>query len=383
VDLPGSKVKLARALAYNVRWMAETFGVERLGFLTLTVGEVQTVPRWWDDRRKEWRTEKFIAVVDREEAQRRFNSILNRIRVRYRCGVSVTERHKAGGIHFHLIVVLSFDAKTGFDFAAVKDGDYSSACPELKAEWDWWRDHQEAYGLGRHELLPIRSNGEATGKYIAKYVQKSFENREERDRGARFVRYFGHWCKAERRWLESRLGDGGREMGPGWERSHRPPMSGNHGLCSPAATAWRVRMKQIAAAWNIWIEEAGQAGSRFMDEVNVKVTHGPRWAWSFTKRMRDFVWVEAGRVREAIVEFNRETVELAAAAGRSVRNAWESSMSDWFPWEPRAKVDVEWETARRDNANIKYWHEEEDCRNRRAAHFANLPIFRNGRWCYD
>jgi len=283
--------------------------------------------------------------------------------------VSVTERHKSGGIHFHLILVLPFDAKTGFDFAAVKDGDYSSACPELQAEWAWWRKIQDdaKYGFGRHELMPIKSNGEATGKYIAKYIQKSFENREERDKGARFVRYFGHWCKRERE--------------PG-ERMMRPPMSGNHGLCSPAATAWRVRMKQIAAAWNVWIEEVGQAGSRFMDEVNVKVTHGPRWAWSFTKRMRNFVWVEAGRVKEAIAEFNRETVELAAAVGRAVRNAWESSMSDWFPWEPRAKVDVEWETARRDNENIKYWIEEEDWRNRREAKFANLPIFRNGTWCY-
>src|ERR1700734_2572208 len=88
--LPGPRRKQAEALSQNIQWMAERFGKERIGFLTLTLGDVDSGGR-------------FRNLRDRKEAQRRFHSLLtNKISKRYSCGVIVTERHKNGGIHFHL-----------------------------------------------------------------------------------------------------------------------------------------------------------------------------------------------------------------------------------------------------------------------------------------
>lgn len=42
------------------------------------------------------------------------------------------------------------------DFAAMNRGDYRSASPYLRAEWQFWRDTASHYGFGRTESLPIR-----------------------------------------------------------------------------------------------------------------------------------------------------------------------------------------------------------------------------------
>ena len=87
--LPGPLKKQMEAWTRNVKWMAETFGVERLGFLTLTVGDLDCGGRYRNLR-------------DWKEAQRRFHSLLTgKIAERYQCGGTITERHQNGGIHFH------------------------------------------------------------------------------------------------------------------------------------------------------------------------------------------------------------------------------------------------------------------------------------------
>jgi hypothetical protein len=283
-----------------------------------------------------------------------------------------------GGIHFHLIVVLPFDAKTGVDFEAFRRRDYSSASPELRSEWEWWRCHQESYGLGRHELLPIKTTGERAGKYLAKYVSKTFENREARDFGARYVRYFGHWSvKArEKVWVELRDGS----MVKRWERMVRPPMNANHGTLHPAACAWRARMKQVAAAWNWCQERLAESGEKnrgtLMSEDSIARSHGPRWAWGMTKRMSKFIWIEAGLWREAIGEFNRQV----SAAGGFVRGCWEAAMDEWGPWVTREKLDEEWETARLDNANVRFWRDDDERAERRRRESRTGTVFRNGTW---
>src|SRR5208282_3225793 len=83
--VPGPRKKQADALTENIKWMAETFGKERIGFLTLTLGDLDVGGRYRNLR-------------DRKEAQRRFHSLLtNVIAKRYQCGVIVTERHENGG----------------------------------------------------------------------------------------------------------------------------------------------------------------------------------------------------------------------------------------------------------------------------------------------
>ncbi|HEX3720857.1 MAG TPA: hypothetical protein VH595_23135 [Verrucomicrobiae bacterium] len=86
--LPGPRKKQAEALTQNIQWMAATFGKERIGFLTLTLGDYEAGGQ-------------FRNLRDRKEAQRRFHSLLtNEISKRYLCGVTVTKRHKMVGFIF-------------------------------------------------------------------------------------------------------------------------------------------------------------------------------------------------------------------------------------------------------------------------------------------
>ena len=161
--------KSAFVLQESVHLLAERFGLEKLGFLTLTFREHITCPR---------------------EAQRRLNSLLTGvIKERYREYLGVMERQKSGRIHYHLLVVLDIDIRTGFDFEALSRRDYSSASPGLRSEWSYWRKTAPGYGFGRTELLPVRSSIEAMAKYVGKYIAKHMEVRQADDKGVRLVRY--------------------------------------------------------------------------------------------------------------------------------------------------------------------------------------------------
>lgn len=161
--------KSASALAWNVQAMAEKWEIKHLGFLTLTFRD---------------------HVLDAREAQRRFNSLsTNILKKRYPAFIRVLERQKSGRIHYHLLVVLDADIRTGFDFNAVNNHDYRSASPALRAEWAFWRKTAKAYAFGRTELLPIKSSAEAIARYVGKYISKHLEARFEDDKGIRLVEY--------------------------------------------------------------------------------------------------------------------------------------------------------------------------------------------------
>lgn len=167
--LSTQQCKAAAALAWNVAALARKWGLGRLGFLTLTFGD---------------------SVMDGREAQRRFNSLATHVlRGRYLAYIRVVERQKSGRIHYHLIVVLPVDIRTGFDFKAVAQQDYRSASAALRAEWAFWRKVAPDYGFGRTELLPIRSTVEGIARYVGKYIGKHLEARQERDKGLRLVEY--------------------------------------------------------------------------------------------------------------------------------------------------------------------------------------------------
>ena len=161
--------KSAFILKESVQLLAETYGLEKLGFLTLTFRHNVQCPR---------------------EAQRRLNSLLTGvIKPRYREYVGVMERQKSGRIHYHFLIVLDVDIRTAFDFDEIKNHDYSSASPELRSEWAFWRKTAPKYNFGRTELLPIQSTTEAIAKYVGKYIAKHCENRNPEDKGVRLVRY--------------------------------------------------------------------------------------------------------------------------------------------------------------------------------------------------
>ena len=151
-----------------MKFLAEKYGIERLGFLTLTFAD---------------------HVLDAREAQRRFNNLNRRVLGRYVDHVRVLERQKSKRIHYHLLVVLADDIRSGVKWDEFEKGVYRSANDRLRSEWSFWRKTARNYGFGRTELLPIRSTAEAIGKYVGKYISKHIEQREESDKGVRLVAY--------------------------------------------------------------------------------------------------------------------------------------------------------------------------------------------------
>jgi hypothetical protein len=158
-------------LLLAVKAMVVKYGIERVGFLTLTFAD---------------------QVTDIREAQRRYNSLANHVlRHRYQETIAIVERMKSGRLHFHLLVAMWADIRAGVDFDAVKRGDYRSANSALRAEWAFWRRTAKRYGFGRTELMPIRTCEEAVGRYMGWYLTKHMGARKQEDKGAHLVRYSG------------------------------------------------------------------------------------------------------------------------------------------------------------------------------------------------
>jgi hypothetical protein len=202
-----------------VKLLAEKFGLERLGFLTLTFRD---------------------HVTDIKEAQRRLNSWkTNVLAKRYDATICVVERTKLGRIHFHLLVALAEDIRTGFDFEAVENNDYRTANVYLRNEWAFLRTSAKAYGFGRTQLLPVKSTAEGIAKYVGKYIAKHIGERRSDDKGARLVRYTV----------------GARQV------------TSNFAWVSEGAKIWRRRVGETAHA----------VGACDIDELREK--QGSRWAW--------------------------------------------------------------------------------------------------------
>lgn len=161
--------KTAFILQETIQKLSEKFGVRNLGFLTLTFAE---------------------HITDPKEAQKRLNSLLSHvIKKRYREYVGVYERQKSGRIHYHLLVVMDNDIRTGVNFIEFNQGIYKSAPKHLREEWAFWRKTAKKYRFGRTELLPVKTTIEAMSKYVGKYISKSIEARQMSDKGQRLVRY--------------------------------------------------------------------------------------------------------------------------------------------------------------------------------------------------
>jgi hypothetical protein len=168
-QLSAGHKKTAFALKLNVLWLIERHGLERIGFLTLTFAR---------------------HIVSYKEAQKALHSLMTGVlKARYPEHIIVMERMTSGRIHYHLLVVMAEDIRTGFDFGAVKRGDYRSASVYLRKEWGFWRETAPKYGFGRTELLPIKKTAEGVAKYVGKYVAKHIGQRLPEDKGARLVRY--------------------------------------------------------------------------------------------------------------------------------------------------------------------------------------------------
>lgn len=166
--------KQALQISLCIEKMAALFGLQNLGFLTLTFRDNVTCPK---------------------EAQKRFNSLAtNALKPRYGEYIAIRERQKRGAIHYHLLVPVFNDIRTGFDWSDLDTAKtlprgkrYPSASPALRAEWRFWRQTAPNYNFGRTEILPIRSSREAISKYIGKYLGKDLQNSTADDKGARRI----------------------------------------------------------------------------------------------------------------------------------------------------------------------------------------------------
>jgi hypothetical protein len=233
VELTPSARRTALALQLNVAGMIERHGVERVGFLTLTFAEHITCPK---------------------RAQRRMHSLRTGVlKQRYGEVITVMERQKSGRIHYHCLVALKEDIRTGVDFDALARGDYRSANAALRAEWAFWRKTAKAYGFGRTELLPVRSTMEAMSRYLGKYITKHVNHREPRDRGVKLVRYTGPKVASTRfAWV------------------------------SPGAAQWRAKL----GAFVQMLYESGVISHPTEDAMYNKF--GPRWVWKWRDSIMSF-----------------------------------------------------------------------------------------------
>lgn len=262
-DLPfhltGSQAKTAYALRHNAEVMIREAGLHCAGFLTLTVGEMEG--------------ETFRQVWESAEASRRINSLNTHVlRLLFERAIIVTERHKNGAIHFHILGILRGrpDIRTGFDHAKVAARDYSGVSARLRSIWEMLRETLPAYGFGRAELTPIKKTGEAIACYVSKYVEKNLFNRLPDDRRKKLVRYLG-WSKAQLKPNEF-----------SW--------------ASARAASWRIKTRQLAACVGVGARE------------QMPAIFGPRWAFKVTRVMNavqddkqpGFVWgwpeMQAARV---------------------------------------------------------------------------------------
>ena len=181
--------KKAECLHLNCKGLIDRRGINFCGFVTLTFAE---------------------NLTDREEAQRRFNSLAtNFLRevpdIEYICAV---ERQGRGAIHFHLVVAFPWDIRTGFDFKSLSEANLatSAGLPDKRREIErasnwfnapqalrtWWHDLAGAarrYHFGRCETFPLVSNSEAVARYVGAYVGKEFGYRLPEDKGMKTVRY--------------------------------------------------------------------------------------------------------------------------------------------------------------------------------------------------
>ncbi len=222
-QLQPSAKRTAAALAWNVAHLVQKFGIERVGFLTLTFAQNITSPK---------------------EAQKRWHSLRSHVlSKRYPAFMRVFERQGSGRIHYHALVVLpeGVDIRRGVDWERFAQGDYKTASPQLRREWAFWRKTAPAFGFGRTELLPVRSTGSAIASYVGKYIGKHLEQRQRGDKGVRLVEYSRGWKQASVRFA--------------W--------------VSPGAWLWRAKVKAFAEA-----DGAATSG-------HLQRRFGKHWAFTF------------------------------------------------------------------------------------------------------
>ena|GEM_PF-1192069 len=271
-QLRGMARKVAFALTENVHALIKKWGLEQIGFLTLTFPD---------------------HVTDPKECNRRFDNLRRRILCRYSAWIAVRERQKSGRLHLHLLVVAANDIKTGVDAAAIKRGNYRSAGKYLRTEWAFWLRTAKKYGFGRTELMPVKSNADGVARYVGKYIQKNLDCRTAADKGARLVSY-------------SKGAGQVKANGFAWN--------------SPRAYLWRTKLAQMADKCGI------------LEYKELKETFGARWAWTIQKRVisEELLEFPTGAIAQCegiCVPADSTAIKVRRYLGEGY---WEESFDEWL-----------------------------------------------------
>jgi hypothetical protein len=255
VQFSKGRQQSAFILSESVQKLCRIKDIDHTAFLTLTFPDHVVCPR---------------------EAQARLNSLLTHVvKPRYGDYCGVFERQKSSRIHYHLLVTMPFDCRTGVDFDAFKTGDYSSASKLLKDEWRFWRSTARKYRFGRTEVMPIKSTEEAVGKYVGKYISKSISASNEAqtndiDKGVRLVRY-----------------SAGARAG-----------TCHFTFISKGSERYRVALKYLVQVIN------KQFGFSITDIDQLKHFYGPRWQYAFRFAIADMALVIAS-LNDNLIDLNQ------------------------------------------------------------------------------
>ena len=361
--LTGSQAKTAFALRDNCARMISDAGLNCAAFLTLTVGDdVKSVDLLGDVRRR------FVQVWDAKEASRRINNLNRRLLSDlFERAVVVSERHKSGAIHFHVLGILRGrpDIRTGFDFEglarcqlAVKQKRRRSfsaaevgAGPDLARLWKLLRDRLPGYGFGRAELTPIRKSGPAVADYVAKYIEKNISSRRPEDKGKKLVRYFGDWGKVE------------PAPRPETFAGRVDLIKQKIGASAPIVVfgfvpdrVWKLRPndfswagKRALAWWSKASAVVDLVGWSSLKRVNFEL--GPRWAWKVCNIWREVhgddtaagfpaqTWAQRRELRQMLLRENvrwwasvRDGVSLMGAAAYGTGRVEDSAFEPVTFW---------------------------------------------------
>lgn len=160
------RAKTAVAARLNILGIVQRVGIEQVGLLTLTFSD---------------------PVTDAKIAQTRFKSLRTGVLMpRYGGYLRVFERQRSGRIHYHVLLPMKSDIRSGYKRPAAGS---RARCgnPCLRLEWAFLRETLPRYGFGWCQLEPLIGTAEQAAAYLTKTLEGPECVRATRDSRVRVV----------------------------------------------------------------------------------------------------------------------------------------------------------------------------------------------------
>ncbi len=233
--------KIEYNIEENVNALIDRYGIERIGFLTLTFHE-NLCPM---------------------EGQRRLNSFMTSFVRRKEIildYIAVVEFQKRGAVHYHLVCAFADDIRTGYSFDLKVNANH--ALRNLRKQF---RAALPRYNFGYiFDLQPVRKSKEALAKYVSKYICKAI-----------LYRNLGKIEEAAKALLDSK-------PFPRGMRIYRISRAKKGQSC--------FRRVKLPFAWNtasgqLWRAKIGYLCKRLGKDFGMKLSFGSRWCYN----LKDYI----------------------------------------------------------------------------------------------